>query len=90
MTVEKKITEEKKLYEEKKVADPFIAGFFESMSKTNTKKISKEILEGFLKILMTVIVMMWRVEMKILKIGPGDQAMLSSENRLLNRVILTT
>jgi hypothetical protein len=34
---EEKITEEKKLYEEKKVADPFIAGFYESMAKTNTK-----------------------------------------------------
>jgi hypothetical protein len=39
MTGEKKITEEKKLYEEKKVADPFIAGFYESMAKTNTKKL---------------------------------------------------
>jgi hypothetical protein len=36
MTEENKITEEKKLYEEKKVADPFIAGFYESMAKTNT------------------------------------------------------
>jgi hypothetical protein len=39
MTEEKKITEEKKLYEEKKVADPFIAGFYESLAKTNTKKL---------------------------------------------------
>jgi hypothetical protein len=39
MIEEKKITEEKKLYEEKKVADPFIAGFYESMAKTNTKKL---------------------------------------------------
>jgi hypothetical protein len=45
MTEEKKITEEKKLYEEKKVADPFIAGFYESMAKTNTDKITKEIME---------------------------------------------
>ena len=36
MTEEKKMIEEKKLYEEKKVADPFIAGFYESMAKTNT------------------------------------------------------
>jgi hypothetical protein len=35
---EEKMTEEKKLYEEKKVADPFIAGFYESMAKTNTEK----------------------------------------------------
>jgi hypothetical protein len=46
MTVEKKITEEEKLYEEKKTVDPFIAGFYESMAKTNTKKITKEIMEG--------------------------------------------
>jgi hypothetical protein len=36
MSEEKKLTKEKKLYEEKKVADPFIAGFYESMEKTNT------------------------------------------------------
>jgi hypothetical protein len=46
MTVETKLTEEAKLFEEKKVADPFIPGFIESMSKTNTEKINKEILEG--------------------------------------------
>jgi hypothetical protein len=43
---EEKMTEEKKLYEEKKVADPFFARFFESMVKTNTEKITKEIMEG--------------------------------------------
>jgi hypothetical protein len=46
MTEEKKTTGETKLYEEKKVADPFIAGFIESMAKTNTEKITKEIMEG--------------------------------------------
>jgi hypothetical protein len=35
MTAETKLTEETKLFEEKKVADPFIVGFIESMSKTN-------------------------------------------------------
>jgi hypothetical protein len=49
MTEEKKITEEKKLYEEKKVADPFIARFYESMAKTNTEKITKEIMERLSK-----------------------------------------
>jgi hypothetical protein len=49
MTEEKKIIEETKLYEEKKVADPFIAGFYESMAKTNTEKITKEIMEGLSK-----------------------------------------
>jgi hypothetical protein len=43
---EEKITEENKLYEEKKVADPFITGFYESMAKMNTEKITKEIMEG--------------------------------------------
>jgi hypothetical protein len=41
-----KLTEETNLFEEKKVADPYIAGFIESMAKTNTEKITKEILEG--------------------------------------------
>jgi hypothetical protein len=39
MTEEKKISEEKKLFEEKKVADPFIAGFYESMAKTNIENL---------------------------------------------------
>jgi hypothetical protein len=46
MTQEKKTTGETKLYEEKKVADPFIAGFVESMAKINTEKITKDIMEG--------------------------------------------
>jgi hypothetical protein len=41
-----KMAEEAKLFEEKKVADPYIVGFIESMAKTNTEKITKEILEG--------------------------------------------
>jgi hypothetical protein len=50
MTKEKKVvaetkqTEETKLFEEKKAMDPYIAGFVESMAKTNTEKITKEIL----------------------------------------------
>jgi hypothetical protein len=46
MTMETKVTKETKLFEEKKTTDPFIAGFVESMSKTNTEKITKEILES--------------------------------------------
>jgi hypothetical protein len=46
MTEEKKLTKEKKLFEEKKIADPFIAGFYESMAKTNTEKITTKIMEG--------------------------------------------
>jgi hypothetical protein len=79
MTERVKQTEETKLFKEKKVADPYIAGFIESMTKTNTEKITKEIRKVYLKILVTAIAMMWKVGMKILRIGPGDQAMLSLE-----------
>ena len=89
MTAEMKLTEETKLFEEKKAADPFIVGFIESMSKTNTEKITKEILEGLSED--TDDSDSYDVESgKILKIGPSDRAMPSSENQLLNRVILTT
>jgi hypothetical protein len=44
MSEEKKISEEEKMYEEKKVADRFLAGFYESMAKTNTENITKEIM----------------------------------------------
>jgi hypothetical protein len=45
VAAETKLTEEEKLFEEK-VVNPYIAGFIESMAKTNTDKITKEILEG--------------------------------------------
>jgi hypothetical protein len=34
-----KLTEEEKLFEEKKAVNPYIAGFIESMAKTNIEKI---------------------------------------------------
>jgi hypothetical protein len=46
VAAETKLTEEAKLFEEKKAVDPYIAGFVESMAKTNTEKITKEIMEG--------------------------------------------
>jgi hypothetical protein len=46
MTAETNLTEETKLFEEKKNTDPFIVVFVESMSRTNTEKITREILEG--------------------------------------------
>jgi hypothetical protein len=49
VVAETKLTEEAKLFEEKKVVDPYVAGFVESMVKTNTEKITKEILEGLSK-----------------------------------------
>ena len=45
VATETKLTEEEKLFEEKKAVNPYITGFIESMSKTNTEKITKEILE---------------------------------------------
>jgi hypothetical protein len=44
MSEEKKVSEVTKVAEEKKVVDPFIAGFYESMAKANTEKITKEIM----------------------------------------------
>jgi hypothetical protein len=46
VVAETKVTKEMKLFEEKKSMDPYIAGFIESMVKTNTEKIVKETLEG--------------------------------------------
>jgi hypothetical protein len=46
VVAETKLTEEEKLFEEKKAANPYIVGFIESMAKSNTEKITKEILEG--------------------------------------------
>jgi hypothetical protein len=80
MTEKEKLTEETKLFEEKKATDPYIAGFIESMAKTNTEKITKEILEGLSKDTGDSDSYDVESEMKILKTGPGDQAILSSEN----------
>jgi hypothetical protein len=49
VAAETKLTKEEKLFEEKKVVNPYIAGFIESMAKSNTKKITKEILQGLSK-----------------------------------------
>jgi hypothetical protein len=46
VVVETKLTEEAKLFEEKKAVDPYVARFVESMAKSNTEKITREILEG--------------------------------------------
>jgi hypothetical protein len=79
-----RLSEGEKLLEEK------TAGFIESIAKTNTKKITKEILEGLSEDTDETIAMMQKVGAKIPKIGPRDQAIQSLENQLLNRVILIT
>jgi hypothetical protein len=38
------MSKEKKMSEEKKVVDPALAGFYEAMEKTNTEKITNEIM----------------------------------------------
>jgi hypothetical protein len=40
------MSQDKKVAAETKAVNPYIAGFIESMAKTNTEKIIKEILEG--------------------------------------------
>jgi hypothetical protein len=46
VVAETKLTEEEKLFEQKKAVNPYLARFLESMAKSNTEKITKEILEG--------------------------------------------
>ena len=88
MSQDKKTVAEMKLTEEEKLLEK-TAGFVESIPKTNTKKITKEILEGLSEDTDdSDIAMMWRVGAKTPKIGLGDQVMQSSGNQLPNRVIL--
>jgi hypothetical protein len=70
--------------------NPYIAGFIESMAKTNTEKITKEILEGLSED--TGDSDSYDVESgaNILRIGPGDQVIRFSVNRPSNKVILRT
>jgi hypothetical protein len=46
VAAETKLTKEEKLFQQKKATNPYIARFLESMAKSNTEKITKEILEG--------------------------------------------
>jgi hypothetical protein len=46
MSQDKKIVAETKLTEEEKLLEEKNVGFVESIAKTNTEKITKEILEG--------------------------------------------
>jgi hypothetical protein len=53
------------------------------------KKMSEEKMSEEKKILTIAMTMMWKVGMKILKTGPGGQAIPSSESQPLNKVKLT-
>jgi hypothetical protein len=46
MSQDKKVVAETKLSEEEKLLEEKTAGFIESTAKTNTEKITKELLEG--------------------------------------------
>jgi hypothetical protein len=46
MSQDKKVVAGMKLSEEEKLSEEKTAGFIESIAKTNTEKITKEILEG--------------------------------------------
>ena len=46
VVAETKLTEEENLFEQKKAVNPYIAGFLESMAKSNIEKVTNEILEG--------------------------------------------
>jgi hypothetical protein len=64
-------------------------GFLQSMSKTNTEKITKEILESLSEDTGDT-VMMWIAVVKIPKIDLGDQAMRFLVNQVLKKIILST
>jgi hypothetical protein len=83
------MSEEKKMSKEKKVADPALAGFYKAMEKTNTYKITNEILAGLSEDSddsKNFDVESGNEDAK--KIGPGGQVILSSESRPSNIVRL--
>jgi hypothetical protein len=80
VVVETKLTEEAKLFEEKKAIDPMLLGLLSRWQRQTQRRLLKIYWKVYLKILVTAIAMMWKVGMKILRIGPGGQAILSSEN----------
>jgi hypothetical protein len=90
MSQDKKAVAEAKLTEEEKLLEEKTAGFIESIAKTNTEKITKEILEGLSEDTDDSDSYDAESGVKTPKIGPGDQVTQSSENRLLDRVILIT
>jgi hypothetical protein len=88
VAAETKLTEEEKLFEQKKAVDPYIAGFLESMAKSNTEKITKEILEGLFEDTGDSDCYDAEGGVKILRTGPGGQVIRFSENRPSNKITL--
>ena len=85
-----KLTEEEKLFEEKKAANPYLAGFIESMAKTNTEKITKEILEGMSEDTGDSDDYDGEAGEKILRIGCGGRVIQFLENLPLSKVTSKT
>ena len=85
------MSEDKKAVAESKLSlsEEMNLGFLESIAKTNTEKITREILEGLSED--TGDSDSYDVEsaVKIPKIDPGDQAMQFLENQALNKAILS-
>ena len=88
MSQDKKTVAETKLTEEEKLLEEKTAGFVESIAKTNTKKITKEILEGLSEDTDDSDSYDAKSGGEDSEDRPGDQVMQFSENQLLNRVIL--
>ena len=87
MSQDKKTIAETKLTGEK-VLEKKTDEFVESIAKTNTEKITKEILEGLFEDTDDSDIYDVESGAKTLKISPGDQVMQSSGNQLSNRMIL--
>jgi hypothetical protein len=75
--------------DEKKVVDPALAGFYEAMEKTNTEKITNEILADLFEDSNDSGSFDMESEDEDVENRPGDQVTLSSDNHPLSRVKLT-
>jgi hypothetical protein len=71
--------------EEKNITDPALSGFYEAMEKTNTKKITNEMLAGLSEDSSDNDNLTLRVGMKMSKIGRGGRAILFLGNQLSNK-----
>jgi hypothetical protein len=68
-----------------KSVDSALAGFYETMERTNVEKITDEMLAGLSGIPVITRALMLKVRTKMPKIGRGGQAMLFSGNQLSNK-----
>jgi hypothetical protein len=70
---------------EKKTVDLALSEFYKAMERTNAKKIAHETLAGISESSVIVKTLMQKVRMRMPKIGPGVQIMLSSESQQSNK-----